>query len=274
MSIDGVSQPTIHLDKYIGKDDTNSVYTIDTKNYTKDTVIKWSIRTAGVTGEYGDWSITREVKVYAQPTVQLTLSNKNNEPITEITSFPIVLECTTQPDTQKLISASVTISSNDTYQTMDNLGNFKMVYVGDVIFNKYYSGTPQTSKDGVEYDDNRTAITLSANNIDFESGHTYTIDHIFQLYVVIFYFTMIVHFAYLPLPSLALHLITTRPFFLPTTVPLVVTVAIFLFEETQITALLFAVAGPTVALSVIFPFLFMVAVFLFNLIDPHLHRAR
>ena len=78
---------------------------------------------------------------------------------------------------------------------------------------------------------------------------------------------MIVHFAYLPLPSLALHLITTRPFFLPTTVPLVVTVAIFLFEETQVTALLFAVAGPTVALSVIFPFLFMVAVFLFNLIE-------
>lgn len=78
---------------------------------------------------------------------------------------------------------------------------------------------------------------------------------------------MIVHFAYLPLPSLALHLITARPFFLPTTVPLVVTVAIFLFEETQVTALLFAVAGPTVALSVIFPFLFMVAVFLFNLIE-------
>ena len=78
---------------------------------------------------------------------------------------------------------------------------------------------------------------------------------------------MIVHFAYLPLPSLALHLITARPFFLPTTVPLVVTVAMFLFEETQVTALLFAVAGPTVALSVIFPFLFMVAVFLFNLIE-------
>lgn len=181
LSIDGVSQPTINLDKYIGKDDTNSVYTIDTKNYTKDTVIKWSIRTAGVAGEYGDWSITREVKVYAQPTVQLTLSNKNNEPITEITSFPIVLECTTQPDTQKLISASVTISSNDTYQTMDNLGNFKMVYAGDVIFNKYCSGTPQTSKDGVEYDDNRTAITLSANNIDFESGHTYTINCVVAL---------------------------------------------------------------------------------------------
>ena len=43
--------------------------------------------------------------------------------------------------------------------------------------------------------------------------------------------------------------------------------AIFLFEETQVTALLFAVAGPTVALSVIFLFLFMVAVFLFNLIE-------
>ena len=73
---------------------------------------------------------------------------------------------------------------------------------------------------------------------------------LFRSYV---YFTTTVHLAYLPLPSLALQVMTALPFFFPVTTPLAATVAMDLFEDVHATALLFAIVGATVALSATLP---------------------
>ena len=62
---------------YTGDDEnkTTSCY-IDVSGYSEGAKIQWKVRTAGITAEYGDWSIERKVDVYAHPTLELILLKK------------------------------------------------------------------------------------------------------------------------------------------------------------------------------------------------------
>ena len=56
---------------------------IKTSSYPEGTTIQWRVRTAGILTDdggnplYGDWSIQRTIDIYAQPTLQLRITNKN-----------------------------------------------------------------------------------------------------------------------------------------------------------------------------------------------------
>ena len=54
--------------------DKTSVYALDTTDYPEGTKIKWQVRTAGITKVYGEWSIAREVDIYAKPTLDLAVT--------------------------------------------------------------------------------------------------------------------------------------------------------------------------------------------------------
>ena len=54
-------------------DDKTMYFDIDTSEYAEGTKIEWRIRTAGVTKEYGDWSIQRVVDIYAPSTLSTTI---------------------------------------------------------------------------------------------------------------------------------------------------------------------------------------------------------
>lgn len=45
----------------------NAVYTYVTSNFTKTVKLLWKVRTCGTSGLWGDWSIGKEVTLYAQP---------------------------------------------------------------------------------------------------------------------------------------------------------------------------------------------------------------
>lgn len=80
-----------------------------------------------------------------------------------ITSFPFYISALPGPATQTPISYHVSITSNQAYETTDNIGNFKMVNAGEQIYSKHFD---------VKHD---LLVEFSPGNIDLENNAEYTV---------------------------------------------------------------------------------------------------
>ena len=96
------------------------------------------MRTAGVTNEFGDWSIQRTIDMYAPPNIQLYVTNQNGRDMETLTQFPFNIRAVTGPTTQTPIGYYVTITANTGYETVDDIGNNQMVSEGDTVYSKYF----------------------------------------------------------------------------------------------------------------------------------------
>lgn len=142
--------------------DTTGSYSINT-NYVEGTKILWRVRTAGVTKVYSDWSIQRTVDIYAKPTLVMEVTNSEGKALETLTSFPFYISGTPGPDTQEPLGYHVSIIANEPYETVDNVGNVKIVNEGEEVYSKNFD----TNK--------KLLIELSASNIDLENNISYTI---------------------------------------------------------------------------------------------------
>lgn len=151
----------IPLDKYIGKDEVNCYYEIDTSKWSTITEIIWQVKTAGVTEKYSEWSTKRTVKVYSDPELSVTVANLSENSI--FSSYPMNIQCKAYADDQTMIGCSLSIIANKTYETTNILGEKTRVNAGDTIFSRYY--TVQNS--------NTLDIRLSAYDIDLVDSFEY-----------------------------------------------------------------------------------------------------
>lgn len=142
------------------KDKTSS-YRLNTSIYTEGTTLKWRVRTAGVTGNYGDWSVQRTVEVYAPPTLTLSVTNSTGNTFSTLSSFPIIVKGTAGPSSQLAIGYHLSIVANEAYETVDSLGNTKYVNKGDTLYSRYFDNSSELS------------TTLSANDVSFENNASY-----------------------------------------------------------------------------------------------------
>ena len=153
---------------------------IDTSDYDVGTTLKWKVRTRGfyekldANGDvdddktYSDWSTLRTVQIYSQPTVDLEVltAREDGDVVDTLTAFPFyVYAKAPSTSNQKVISYSLSIVSKTDYETEDELGNFKMVKKGDVVFSKQYD-KPATLESGVGF---------NPKHIDLASGASYTV---------------------------------------------------------------------------------------------------
>ena len=145
------------------EDDTNSVYKLSTSGYTEGTTILWKVRTAGISGEFGEWSIQRKIDVYAPATLELHVTDNDGNDISSLTSFPFYIKAIGGPSSQNPISYYVTIISNGTYETIDEIGNVKIVSEGDEVYSKFYDINTEM------------LLEITAGSIDLENNITYTI---------------------------------------------------------------------------------------------------
>lgn len=147
------------------KDKTSS-YTISTSGYTEGATIRWRVRTAGViTGSYGDWSVQRTVEVYAPPTLAIFLLNSANGVIDTLESFPARIMASAGPVTQTPTGYHVSVVANETYETVDNIGNVKIVSKGEEVYSKYFNETSRSF-----------TTELSAGNINLDNNISYTVN--------------------------------------------------------------------------------------------------
>lgn len=147
------------------KKDKTSSYNLNTSAYSEGTTIKWRVRTSGVTNDYGDWSVQRTIEVYAPPTLSLSVADQNGDDISlsNLTSFPIIIKGVAGPTTQRAIGYNLSVTSNDTYDTIDSLGHTKIVNKGEALYSKYF-----------DYSGN-LSVSLSANDLSLENNMTYKI---------------------------------------------------------------------------------------------------
>ena len=167
LTINGaVTTETIKNTEDEDKKDKTSVYTIDTTSFTEGSQITWRVRTAGVTLQYGEWSIVRTVDVYAPPTLEINLYNSEGSAFEQLTSFPFYLETNAGPATQNPIGYYVSIIANEAYETIDNIGNVKMVSSGEEVYSKYFDFDSSTGSRSI-------AVTFSANNVNLDNNISY-----------------------------------------------------------------------------------------------------
>ena len=144
-------------------EETTYQYTIDTNAYSDGATVQWRVRTAGVTGVYGDWSVQRTIDIYAPPTLELHLTNTSDEDIESLESFPLYVKGIPGPQSQSPIGYHLTVVSTEDYETEDQIGNEKLVSANEEIYSKYFDIKTQLIAE------------LSANNIDLENGKTYKV---------------------------------------------------------------------------------------------------
>lgn len=166
--VDGVTTTkTIKTESTSDEDDEKETdeiqsYTIDTTSYIEGTQIKWRVRTAGITKEYGDWSIQRTVDIYASPTLDFRITNVDGDDVEIVEVFPFYIYGLPGPNTQAPIGYHLSITANESYQTVDAVGNEKNVNEGEEVYSKYFDIT------------DALLVEMSAGNIDLENNIKYT----------------------------------------------------------------------------------------------------
>lgn len=164
LTIDGVtSTETIKNSTDEDEKDKTSVYVIDTSGYVEGSKILWRARTKGILDEYGDWSIQREIDVYAPPTLSLGLTDASGATFDELTSFPIHVTGSAGPKTQTPITFHLEVIAQEAYETIDHVGNVKMVNKNDVVYSKHFDI------------DTNLSVDLSASDVDLENNITYSV---------------------------------------------------------------------------------------------------
>lgn len=143
-------------------DATNSYFTINTSSFGAGTTIEWRVRTAGITMVYGDWSIKRAITVYAPATLELHVTDINGKDIQQLTSFPFYIKGIAGPKDQNILGYHVSITAGDSYKTIDEMGNIKMINKGDEVYSKFYDT------------DQQLLLELTAGSIDLENNIEYT----------------------------------------------------------------------------------------------------
>lgn len=132
--------------------------------------IQWKVRTAGVTDAFSDtdWSAERTIYIYERPTLELSVTNDlaGDTIVGTLTALPFYIRGRVDLSSytlQRPIGYHLQVIANDFYETIDDAGRTKTINVGDAVYSKYFD----TSEVLV--------VEMSADNIDLESGITYTV---------------------------------------------------------------------------------------------------
>lgn len=144
--------------------DDVSYYYLPTSSYSEGATIRWSVRTAGITGEYGPWSVTRTISIYAPPSLSLIISNDglNTRSLTEIVKYPFYIKAESGPNSQTPIGYHFSIIAKNTYETMDEHGNVKIVIAGQEIYSKF-----------LDVNERVILLTMTPSDVNLENNSEY-----------------------------------------------------------------------------------------------------
>lgn len=157
---------TVHEISTVDQEDDEKTmhYILETTGYTEGVKVLWRVRTAGITNNYGDWSIQRTVDIYAPPTAVMSIVESDGTMIETLESLPFYISVVAGPVSQTPIGYHVSVVSNDFYETVDNVGNAQVVSVGQEVYSKHFDTSEELM------------IEMSAGNISLANNISYTIN--------------------------------------------------------------------------------------------------
>lgn len=155
-----VTTTTIETTPSDDEEETTYSYTLSSSSYTEGTVIKWRIRTKGITNVYSPWSAWRTINVYAPPTLSLVSSVTEDD---RLERLPFVVIAEAGPDTQTALSYHLSIIAQNSYETTDFTGEPVRVIAGTEV----YSNVSIASGNRMEWG-------VGAGDLMLENGQEYT----------------------------------------------------------------------------------------------------
>lgn len=132
-------------------------YPLDLSSYTEGAEILWRVKTMGITGEYSEWSIQRTIKLYAPPTLTLTINE-------ELNTFPYTIAATAGPSAQTAMKYHVLIKAVESYETEDATGSTIRVSAGSEVYSKIFVKQ-----------NNSFSVELTPSDISLENNQTYDV---------------------------------------------------------------------------------------------------
>lgn len=164
LTVDGsTTTETIYNSTDEEEKDKTSSYKLDTTSYPEGAEIKWRVQTCGITGEYSDWSILRSIDIYAPPTLQLGMTDTTGASVSTLTSFPFYVNGVAGPASQSVLGYHISVVANEAYETVDHIGNQKVISEGETIYSRHFDISTTLS------------VKLSASDIDLENNISYTL---------------------------------------------------------------------------------------------------
>lgn len=146
---------------------------MDTTNAAlQDAKVAWKVRTSGISAEFSDaaWSVERTIYIYEKPVLVLSmvkdLADENDTIVEDLYSFPFYIRGNIDLDTyeiQRPVGYHLRVVSNEYYETVDDTGRTAVINPGDAVYSKYFDT------------DDVLIVEMSANNIDLESGISYSV---------------------------------------------------------------------------------------------------
>lgn len=186
--INGIEQPIITINNTRDTDETIGQYVLNTVGYINGATIEWQVQTKGIYEKYSDWSVLRTLNIVSQPTLEFGISQENNwywdllnfndgdifstegmigEETNTITEYPFYISALAGPNTQRVLRWYVSIVSDDeSHESFNEDGTFKVVNKGDVVYSKHFDGD----------DDNRLFLPISAADIILDNNCSYAVN--------------------------------------------------------------------------------------------------
>lgn len=130
-------------------------------------VATWKVRTAGITGEFGEWSTAKSMDQNSVPVIDFGVPETVNE-------YPVQIYSWNRTKDQLPISFYTEIVSNDVYETVDQLGNKIVINKGDVVYSSYQNGITR-GQEGIRLILWPHEITL-VNNVTYTVKQTVSFD--------------------------------------------------------------------------------------------------
>ena len=146
--------------------DKTKYYILPTTSYREGTQLEWRVRTAGITNTLGDWSDTRAVDIYAPPTLELTVLAGGVD-LETFVQYPMHIRAMAGPTTQHPVGYHLKITANDSYETIDHIGNPVTISKGTDIYSQHFDPMPT----GLF----TFSRSLYANDVDLANNMSYTI---------------------------------------------------------------------------------------------------
>lgn len=149
------------------KDKTKS-WAFNTSSLSAGGVIKWMVRTKGAINEWSDYSIQREINVYAKPVVTSRILDSSGNVTTTINSFPFIVNASVSAGSQRPIGYSVTVTSDQDYEDIDDVGNSVTINKNQEIYSKYFNVSDENESGDL-------VLELTPGDINLKSSMQYTV---------------------------------------------------------------------------------------------------
>lgn len=139
-------------------------HVLDMGTYSDGTTVKWRVKTRGILPDFSDWSVQRTIEVFAPATLEVSVTDKSGKDLDTLTSFPIYIVADAGPNTQKPLSYYVSVVANESYKTIDYLGNEQQIVKGQEVYKQYFDNSNDPLR-----------VELSANNVNLDNNISYKI---------------------------------------------------------------------------------------------------